>query len=112
MTKLWMSVPWTEKLTLGGILAVGALLRLYRLDLTLFNLDEARDVAVASSIIAGKSLPLLGPSIGHTQAFLGPLYFYLIAIPYSLARDPIAGAYFIALSNIAALVLLYQFVKE
>src|SRR5262245_465273 len=112
MTKLWMSVPWAEKLTLGGILAVGALLRLYRLDLTWFNLDQARDVAVASSIIAGKSVPLLGPSIGNTQAFLGPLYFYLIAIPYSFARDPIAGAYFIALSNIAAIALLYQFVKE
>jgi hypothetical protein len=102
---------WKEQLLLVGILCLGAFLRLYRLDLTWFHGDQARDVSIASSIALGRSLPLLGPIINQTQAALGPLYFYLMALPYVFSSAPIAGASFIAGANIIALFLCYRFVR-
>lgn len=101
-----------ERLVLAGILCVTAVARLYRLDLTWFFQDQARDVSIASSIAAGHAFPLLGPRIGWTVAYLGPLYYYLLAIPFALASDPLVGVAFVALSNVAATWLLYRFASE
>jgi Dolichyl-phosphate-mannose-protein mannosyltransferase len=101
-----------EGLVLAGILCVAAFARLYRLDLTWFFLDQARDVSIASSIAAGHAFPLLGPRIGWTGAYLGPLYYYLLAIPFLLAGDPLAGVAFVALSNVVATWFLYRFARE
>src|SRR5262249_2161667 len=98
-----------ERLILVGIVAAGTLLRLYRIDLTWFFLDQLRDVAVASSIAAGQSFPLLGPWIGWTNAYLGPLYFYLIAVPFLFTAHPLAAVVAMALVNAVAIVLLYRF---
>lgn len=107
--------PLRATLVLTSILCVGAFLRLYQLDLMPLYDDLARDVSIASNIAAGKNFPLLGPLIGPslraTHAFLGPLYFYLLAIPFLFTQHPMAGYYFIALSNIAALFLGYRFAK-
>ena len=100
-----------EGLVLAGILCVAALARLSRLDLTWFFLDQARDVSIASGIAAGHAFPLLGPRIGWTGAYLGPLYYYLLAIPLLLASDPLAGVAFVALSNVVATWLLYRFAR-
>ncbi len=101
-----------ENLIVAAILTAGAVIRFYRLDLTWFFLDQARDVAAAAGIAAGASFPLLGPRIGWTEAYLGPLYFYLMAIPFSIARDPVAGAAFVAVGHLAALLALYRFARE
>src|SRR2546428_9221921 len=77
-----------RRLILTTIVAVGAVVRFYRLDLTWFFLDHVRDVSTATAIAAGTSFPLLGPRVGWAEAYLGPLYFYLLAIPFSIARDP------------------------
>ena len=85
-----------EPLTLALLLGLAALTRLYRLDLIWFTADQIRDVSTASAIAAGHAAPLLGPGISLTDAFLGPFYFYLLAVPFVLARDPLIAAYFIA----------------
>jgi len=101
-----------ENLIVAAILTAGAVIRFYRLDLTWFFLDQARDVAAAAGIAAGASFPLLGPRVGWTEAYLGPLYFYLMAIPFSIARDPVAGAAFVAAGHLVALLALYRFARE
>ena len=70
-----------ERAILAGILGVGALARLYRIDLTWYFLDQVRDVSTAGAIASGERLPLLGPLIGWTDGRLGPLAFNLIAPP-------------------------------
>jgi 4-amino-4-deoxy-L-arabinose transferase-like glycosyltransferase len=92
-----------------GTLAIAAFLRLYRIDLTWFFLDQLRDVSVASSIAAGHSVPLLGPWIGWTNAYLGPLYFYLIAVPFLFTGHPLGAVVAMALANVVAIALLYRF---
>jgi 4-amino-4-deoxy-L-arabinose transferase-like glycosyltransferase len=101
-----------ERLILAGILGVGALVRLYRLDLTWYFLDQARDVSTAMGIASGKSFPLLGPLIGWTHGRLGPLYFYLIAPPFLLSDAPLAGAVFVALTGVLAIFFTYRLASE
>ncbi len=91
------------------IVGVTAFVRFYRLDMTWFFLDQVRDVTVASAIAHGDSLPLLGPRIGWTGAYLGPLYYYLLALPFLVTDDPLAGAVFVAAANVFAGWLLYRF---
>lgn len=97
-----------ERVILAGILGVGAFVRLYRLDLTWYFLDQVRDVATAAAIASGKTFPLLGPLIGWTHGRLGPLYFYLIAPPFLLAGAPVAGTVFVALAGVLAIFLVYR----
>jgi 4-amino-4-deoxy-L-arabinose transferase-like glycosyltransferase len=99
-------------LLLLGILVVAAFLRLYRIDLTWFFLDQLRDVSVASSIAAGHSFPLLGPWIGWTNAYLGPLYFYLIAVPFLFTAHPLGAVVAMALANVLAIAVLYRFAAQ
>jgi len=101
-----------DKLALGAILALAAIVHFYRLDLTWFFLDHVRDVSVAANIATGASFPLLGPRIGWTEAYLGPLYFYMLAIPFSISRDPVAGIVLVAGFHVAALLALYRFARE
>lgn len=103
---------WGERAVLAAILGMAAFLRLYRLDLTWFHLDQVRDVSSASLIASGQALPLLGPHIGGTGAYLGPFYFYFLSVPFLFARDPSVAAVLIAISNILAIVLAYFFIRE
>ena len=101
-----------DRLALGAILALAVFVRFYRLDLTWFFLDHVRDVSVAADISSGASFPLLGPRIGWTEASLGPLYFYVLAIPFSISRDPVAGLVFVAGFHVVAVLALYRFARE
>lgn len=96
---------------LGAILAVTAFVRFYRLDVTWFMLDQARDVTIASGIAHG-DLTFLGPRIGWTDAYLGPLYYYLLSLPFLVTDAPIAGAVFVAAANVLAVFLLYRLVRR
>ena len=100
---------WRHRILLAGILALAAFLRLYRLDLVWFHTDAVRDVTIASDIATGQSFPLLGPVMFRTQAFMGPAYFYLLAVPFVFGRHPLVGAYCIALSNVVAVYVLFHF---
>src|SRR5436189_4915907 len=97
---------------LAAIVMVGAVVHFYRFDLTWFFLDHVRDVSMATAIVDGTSVPVLGPRVGWTEAYLGPLYYYLLAIPFSVWSDPSAGVAFVALGHLVALVLLYRFATE
>ena len=98
-----------ERLIVVGILCIAVFVRLYRIDLTWYFLDHVRDVSTAIAIASAKAFPLVGPLIGWTSGRLGPLYFYLIAPPFAITHDPIAGFVFVALVNVLAVFLCYRF---
>ena len=72
---------WTcLSVALGGVLLV----------------DGSRDLAQAWKIVSGENLPLQGPLFGG--AFhLGPLYFYLVALPLALWGTATAVIVFLSL---------------
>src|SRR4030067_1802798 len=69
-----------QNLILPLILLVSAFLRLYRIgDYMTFLGDEGRDALIVYNILHGK-LTLLGPTASVGGFFLGPIYYYFMAV--------------------------------
>ena len=54
----------------------------------------------------------MGPLIGWTHGHLGPLYYYIVALPFLFTWNPMAGAVFVALANVLAVFLLHRLARE
>jgi hypothetical protein len=91
---------------LAVIAPIGVALRVARLDLGWFGVDQARDIAIALDIVGGGPWPTIGPTMRRVTR-LGALYHYFWALPYLVSHDPIAGYVFAACLSTAALVLTW-----
>jgi len=94
-----------------AIVALGSLLRFWRLDLAEFKLDELRDVALVLALIQHGRWPesSMISSIG-TQ--IPPIFIYLVAIVAPLWPTPLGMAVSVAALNCAALVLTLVFTRR
>src|SRR5262244_3720316 len=113
---MWCSMRWTApvpatfpgmagtRLLLASILALGAWTRLSGLDLGWFLQDQVRDATIALGIVSGHDFPLVGPEAGATF-HLGPLFYYLLAIPYGLSINPQVGLVFQTALNLISIYL-------
>jgi 4-amino-4-deoxy-L-arabinose transferase-like glycosyltransferase len=120
---MWRSMHWTPpmlatfprmagiRLLLASILALGAWTRFSGLDLGWFLQDQVRDATIALEIVSGRDFPLVGPEAGATF-HLGPLFYYLLAIPYGLSINPLVGLVFQTLLNLISIYLAYRLGKE
>lgn len=106
----WDMVRW-EKWALVCVLALAAGVRLTGLDLGWFMTENARDAMEALRIVEGKNLPLVGPINPKVYA-LGPLYYYLIAIPFWFSKDPVAAVFFLSLLNLTSVYVTYRLGRE
>ena len=68
--------------------------------------DTARDVAGALAIRNSEALPLHGPLLAGT-AHLGPLWFYLLALPLAIHRSWVSVAAFVAVLGSLQFPLAY-----
>jgi len=85
--------------------------RLTGLDLGWFMVDQARDAVEALKIAEGRSFPLVGPIAPGLYA-MGPLYYYLLAVPFWFSKDPSAAVFFIGLLNLVSVYLTYRLGRE
>jgi len=69
--------------------------------------DNGRDLAIAWRIVQGHDLPLRGP-FQSGGVHLGPLYFYLSAIPVGLFGTATSLILFISLLSLAGLYFGYR----
>lgn len=87
---------------------IGLGLRLYRLDEGLiFGYDQARDAYRATEIISKSKLKLLGPETDIPGVHHGVGYYYLLSLPYSLFKDPVISATFLAFLNTLGIFIIY-----
>jgi 4-amino-4-deoxy-L-arabinose transferase-like glycosyltransferase len=94
------------------VLAGSAFLRLWRID-SMFHFmgDEGMQCLAEWRLVHGH-LPLLGPSLSIGTMHLGPLFYYLAAGPLALANDsPVGPTVLVALFGLAAVLLLYLYLK-
>src|ERR1019366_746014 len=91
------------------LLAVG--LRLYRIDTAQYMTDHNTFYQMAHDAVANGLWPISG-NRSSTGFLIPPLFIYLMMIPAAISPDPIAGNLFIALCNIAAVLLTYFFVRR
>lgn len=95
------------------IVVFSAFLRLYRIaDYMTFLGDEGRDALVVYNILHGK-LTLLGPTASVGGFFLGPIYYYFMAVFTLLFNySPVGPAIMVALFGIATVYLVYKVTDE
>jgi 4-amino-4-deoxy-L-arabinose transferase-like glycosyltransferase len=102
-----------KRFLIGVILALGALVRLSGLDVGWFLQDQVRDAMAAQGILSGREFPLVGPHAAMGTVYLvGPLYYYLVAIPYGFSTNPVVGVAFLNLLGVLSIYLTYLLGKE
>jgi 4-amino-4-deoxy-L-arabinose transferase-like glycosyltransferase len=95
------------------VLIVTIFLRFYRItDYMTFMGDEGRDALIVKDIIAGREIPLVGPPISFSPEvgglYLGPLYYYMMAVSMALSGlNPVGAALMVAAIGVLAVALIY-----
>jgi hypothetical protein len=101
--RLWLA----PEVVLLIALALG--LRLYRIaDYSTFQGDQGVDALAARRLLVEHLLPVEGPATSAGGVHLGPLYYYLLAVPMLVVwLDPLADAIFMAVLGAFAIGLVY-----
>ncbi len=105
----WIKKNPLEFSFLLAILLVGAFLRLYRIDEYMTFLgDEGRDVIIVRRIFTELHPPLIGPGTSVGGMYLGPLYYYMMALPLLLSGfSPVGPAVMVALLGVATIFFIW-----
>lgn len=98
-----------ELIILALILLIGAFFRIYRIDEYMTFLgDEGRDVIIVRRIFTELHPPLIGPGTSIGGMYLGPLYYYLMAIPLLLANfSPVGPAVMVAILGVITIAFVW-----
>lgn len=105
----WISKNKIEFLILSIILIVSAFLRFYRLaDYITFLGDEGRDALIIKDILVNHIVPSIGPPSSVGTIYLGPLYYYMMAVAMAIFwLNPVAAAGMVALIGVISVALIY-----
>lgn len=117
MFKLWgkiHSVNRKELLLLLLITAVGSVMRLYKIaEYMTFLGDEGRDMIIVKRLLVEFHPPLIGPGTSIGNMYLGPLYYYMMAIPTLLFNfSPVGPAVMVATFGILTIILVWWVGRE
>lgn len=95
------------------ILFLAAFLRFYKLDAYMTFLgDEGRDALAIKKILVDHDLPFIGPPTSVGNIYLGPLYYYMMAIPMAIFwLNPVAATGMVALIGTATVAFIYYLGK-
>lgn len=110
----WLKRNRTEALLVLGIIILAAFLRFYQLPAYMTFLgDEGRDALMIKRILVGHDLPLLGPPTSVGNMYLGPLYYYMMAVPMAIFwLNPAAAAAMDAVIGVLTVMLVYYLGRQ
>lgn len=109
---LWKDKQWILLLL---IFALEFFLRFYQIEnRNPFGWDQVDNAWAAKNIIVNHQFPLVGMMVKqNTGFFIGPAYYYLITIVYSLTNlDPIASGIFAGITSIFTFWILFFVAKK
>ena len=110
LLKLWWNyLNKMEFFSVLGILAIASFLRFYRLpEYMTFLGDEGRDVLVIKDLLVDHHFPFIGPTTSIGNIYLGPLYYYMMALPMAIFwLNPVAAAFEVAVIGVLTVWLIY-----
>lgn len=110
LLKLWWKfLGKIEFLAILTILLVAGFFRFYKIDQYMTFLgDEGRDALMIKRILVAHDLPLLGPPTSIGNIYLGPLYYYMMAIPMGLFwLNPVSAAVMDGVIGLLTILLIY-----
>ncbi len=95
------------------VLSLAASLRFYNLPgYMTFLGDEGRDMLIMKKILVEGDLPLIGPPTSVGNIYLGPLYYYMMALPTAIFwMNPVASAAMNAFIGVLTVGLVYYLAK-
>ncbi len=109
--KLWWDLREQRNLfiLLVVILSLAAFLRFYRISEYMnFLGDEGRDAIIIKNMLIDHHFPFIGPPTSVGNIYLGPLYYYMMAIPMAIFwLNPVAAAGMNAFLGIVVVGLIY-----
>jgi 4-amino-4-deoxy-L-arabinose transferase-like glycosyltransferase len=105
-----VSRPWYLCWEIYALLLVTVGLRFIRLDTTQFDTDQAKLFGLAYEAIHNGQLPATG-ILSSIRILNPPAILYMMMIPAAFGANPFGAALFIALFNVAAVLLCYFFVR-
>lgn len=107
--KILNKVSNFEIFSILGIILLGAVLRLYKIDQYMTFLgDEGRDVIIVRRLFTELHPPLIGPGTSIGSMYLGPLYYYMMAPALLLANfSPVGPAIQIAILGVVTIAFVY-----
>ncbi len=110
----WLKKNKTEFSLLIIIVLLGGFLRLYRIgEYMTFLGDEGRDAIVVSRLLKYFDIILVGPGTSIGNMYLGPLYYYMMALPLFLANfSPVGPAVMVAFLGLATVALIWWVGRE
>lgn len=115
LLSLWWKLKDEKTLffTLLAIILLATFLRFYKLDQYMTFLgDEGRDALIIKKLLVDYDLPFIGPTTSIGNIYLGPLYYYMMAIPMAIFwLNPVAAAGMNALVGVLTVVLIYYLGK-
>lgn len=99
---------WAKK-PVFWILLLAAFLRFYKLpDLFHWTLDEEFWAYIPFNIATGYHIPLIGGPISGTGLYLGPLFVWLMALPFWLTGgDPLGAALVVSTLGVLTTALIF-----
>jgi 4-amino-4-deoxy-L-arabinose transferase-like glycosyltransferase len=111
--KGWVLRNKFEAVIFGVIILVALFLRFYNISgYMTFLGDEGRDALVIQGILVNHHIPLLGPPTSVGNMYLGPLYYYMMAVPMAVFwLNPVAAAGMDALIGVATVCLIYYLAR-
>jgi hypothetical protein len=80
-----------------------------------FLIDSVHHMQQGVNLARGRSFPLVGPYVNNRAQlplFLGPLPFWIMALPFLVSEDPLAGYGFAVLLNLSAGALLFLYARR
>lgn len=110
----WIKKNRKEFIVLFLILLVTLGLRIYKIDQYMTFLgDEGRDALMVRRILTTFDIPLLGPPTSIGNMYLGPLYYYMMAVSMAVVwLNPVAAAVMVALIGTGTVFLVYYLSRE
>lgn len=115
LLRLWWKLKDQKSLfiLLVGILLLATFLRFFRLsEYMTFLGDEGRDVIVIKKMLVEHHFPLIGPPTSVGNIYLGPLYYYMMAVPMAIFwLNPVAAAGMNAFLGVLTVALIYYLGK-
>lgn len=115
LIRLWWKLKDQKFLfvLLMGILVLAAFLRFYKLsEYMTFLGDEGRDAIVIRNMLIDHHFPLIGPPTSVGNIYLGPLYYYMMALPMTIFwLSPVSAAGMNAFLGVVTIILIYYLGK-
>src|SRR5215208_4504911 len=110
----WFKKNRIEVTLLTLLIILTLVLRFYKLaDYMTFLGDEGRDAIVVKRLLTTGHLPLLGPVTSVGNMYLGPAYYYMMALPMAIFwLNPAAAAGMVALIGTLTVGLIYYLSRQ